>query len=293
MPAEDYRYLPSGCGERQVKKDLSFYHRASQNLIFIHHLKGLIERLKKAGPEILFFRGMSLLGDVYPSVGEREMLDVDILVRERDLGILKKVLKGTGLKETAPGTFDKTGLSLDLHTSFLNPSRTILERSCLNISIDNVFKRSVTKGLDGMKIRIPCPEHLFLSTAIHLQSHSFDSEKGWEDLRRIKKYYALSDEEILTEAKQMGAAGTLYYLSFLRPAFFPAWRGKLSFGDRWILKRIKRGTFNQNFGDLLFLFQSKRKVKALQEIFFPHGISLGVIGNRLRKCLKLLKDTLT
>ncbi|MCJ7663844.1 MAG: nucleotidyltransferase family protein [Desulfobacterales bacterium] len=274
-----------------MKKDLSFYARASQNLIFIHHLKGLIERLKKGGPEILFFRGMSLLGDVYPSAGEREMLDVDILVRERDLGILKKVLKSTGLKETGPGTFDKTGLSLDLHTSFLNPSRTILEHSCLRISIDDVFKRSVTKELDGIKIKIPCPEHLFISTAIHFQSHSFDSEKGWEDLLRIKKYYALSDEEILTEAKQMGAERTPRYLNALRPALFPAWRGKLSFGDRWILTRIKRGRFNQNFGDLLFLFQSKRKVKALQEIFFPRGISLKVIGNRLRKCFKLLKDT--
>jgi hypothetical protein len=276
-----------------VKKDLSFYARASQNLIAIHHLRALLTRLQKAGPEILFFRGMSLLGDVYPSLGEREMLDVDILVRERDLGILKKVLKGTGLKETEPGTFDKKGLSLDLHTSFLNLSRAILERSCLSISIDDVFRRSITKELDGMKMKIPCPEHLFISTAIHLQSHSFGVQKGWEDLRRIKKYYDLSDEEILTEAKRMGAEQTLIYLSFLRPGLFPFWQGKLSLGERWILTRIRKGTFNQNFGDLLFLFQSKRKMKALNEIFFPRGISLKVIGNRLRKCFKLLKDTLT
>ncbi len=274
------------------KKDLAFYTRASQNLIAIHHLKDLLTRLQKKGPEILFFRGISLLGDVYASMGERGMFDVDILVRERDLGTLKKVLKGTGLKETEPGIFDKRGLSLDLHTSFLNSSRAILERSCLRISIEDVFKRSVTKELDGMEIKILCPEHLFLSTAIHLQSHAFDSDKGWEDLKRIKKYYALSDEELLTEAKQLGAEQTLAYLSFLRPVLFPSWRGRLSLGKRWILKRIRGATFNQNFGDLLFLFQSKRKVKALQEIFFPRGISLGVIGNRLRKCLKLLKDTI-
>lgn len=276
-----------------MKKDVSFYARASQNLIVIHHLKDLLTRLQKKGLEILIFRGFSLLGNVYASVGEREMMDVDILVREKDLGRLKKVLKGMGLEEIAPGTFSKPGLLLDLHTSFLNSSRAILERSCLSISLDDVFRKSVTKELDGMEIKIPCPEHLFLSTAIHLQSHSFGSEKGWEDLKEIKKYYGLSDEVILTEAKRMGAERTLYYLNALRPKIFPNWTRRLSLGERWILTRIRKGTFNQNFGDLLFLFQSKRKRKALQEIFFPHGISLKVIDDRLRKSFKLLKDTLT
>jgi hypothetical protein len=294
ISAKDPCYLPSGLRKHQVKKkDLAFYTRASQNLIAIHHLKDLLTRLQKDGPEVLFFRGMSLLGDIYPSMGERGMFDVDILVRERDLGILKKVLKGTGLKETEPGTFDKKGLSLDLHTSFLNSTRAILERSCLRISIEDVFRRSVTKELDGMEIKILCPEHLFISTAIHLQSHAFGSDKGWEDLKRIKSFYGLSDGRILSEAKQLGAEQTLTYLSSLRPDLFPSWRGRLSFGERWILKRIRASNFNQNFGDLLFLFQSKRKGKVLQEIFFPHRISLKVIGDRLRKSLKLLKDTLT
>lgn len=275
-----------------MKKDFFFYKKASQNLILIHHLKDLLTRLQKEGPEILFFRGISLLGDVYPSMGERGMLDVDILVRETDQGKLKKVLKGMGMEEIEPGTFEKKGLLLDVHTSFLNPSRAILEHSCLSISLDDVFKRSDTKVLDGIKIKIPCPVHLFISTAIHLQSHAFGEKKGWEDLKGIKKYYGLSHEEIRSEAHRMGAAKTLAYLSFLRPDLFPSWKKRLSLLERWILKRMRAGNFNQNFGDLLFLFQSKRKGKALQEIFFPRGISLGVIGNRLRKCLKLLKDIL-
>jgi len=276
-----------------VKKDLSFYYtRASQNLIAIHHLKDVLTRLQKKGSEILFFRGISLLGDVYSSMGERGMIDADILVREKDLESLKKVLQGMGMEETEPGNFSKPGLLLDLHTSFLNLSRTILEHSCLSISIDDIFKRSVIKELDGQKIRIPCPVHLFISTAIHLQSHAFGEEKGWEDLKRVQKYYGLSDAEICCEAKQLGAERTLYYLNALRPQIFPNWNWRLSLGERWTLTRIRKGTYNQNFGDLLFLFQSKRKGKALQEIFFPRGISLGVIGNRLRKCLKLLKDIL-
>jgi hypothetical protein len=275
-----------------VKKDLAFYKRTSQNLIAIHHLKDLLDRLRQEGPEILLFRGISLLGDIYPSMGERGMLDVDILVRERHLEQLREVLRGLGCGEAEPGVFSKKRLSLDVHSSFLNPSRTALESSCLSISIEDVFKRSVTKELDGAKIRIPCPVHLFISTAIHLQSHSFGSEKGWEDLKRIKKYSGLSDEAILTETKLMGAEKTLYYLHKLRPQIFPAWKGKLSLAERWILRRIKGGTFNQNFGDLLFLFQSKRKIKALQEIFIPRGISPRVLDNRLRKCLKLLKDIL-
>src|SRR4030043_1757639 len=118
ISAKDPCYLPSGLRKPQVKKKhLAFYTRASQNLIAIHHLKDLLTRLQKKRPGVLFFRGISLLGDVYASMGERGMFDVDILVRERDLGILKKVLKGTGLKETEPGTFDKKGLSLDVHTS--------------------------------------------------------------------------------------------------------------------------------------------------------------------------------
>ncbi len=275
-----------------MKKDLSFYKKASQNLIAIHHLKDLLTRLQKDGPEILFFRGISLLGDAYPSMGERGMIDVDILVREKDQGKLRKTLQGMGMDETEPGNFSKPGLLLDVHTSFLNTSRTILERSCLSISLDDVFKRSVTKELDGQKMKTPCPVHLFLSTAIHLQSHSFRWENGWEDMKRIKKYYGLSDEAILTEAKRMEAERILSYLSFLRPGLFPSWGKRLSLGERWILKKIKEGTYNQNFGDLLFLFQSERKGEALKEIFFPKGISFNSIADRLKKSLLLLRDIL-
>jgi hypothetical protein len=273
-----------------VKKDLVFYKRTSQNIIAIHHLKDLLASLKKKEIEILFFRGISLLGDVYPSMGEREMLDVDILIREKDLAKLKKVLRKMEMEEIEPENFYKKGLLLDVHTSFLNSSRTILENSCLNISINDIFRRSVSKDLDDIKIKIPCPVHLFLSTAIHQHTHAFGEKKGWEDLKRIKKYYELSDTVILSEANRMGAAKTLSYLNFLRPELFPSWERKPSPIEQWILQRIRAGNFNQNFGDLLFLFQSQRRVKALEEIFFPNGISLGVIGNRLKKCLKLLKD---
>jgi hypothetical protein len=275
-----------------VKKDLTFYRRTSQNLITIHHLKDLLARLKKEKLEILFFRGISLIGDVYPTMGERRMLDVDILVRKRDLGRLKKVLQGMAMQEIEPGNFSRPGLFLDVHTSFLNPSRTFLEHSCLSISLDDVFKRSITKKLDNVKIMIPSPADLFLSTAIHQQSHAFGEEKGWEDLTRIRRYYELSDAEILSVAKRIGAEQALAYLSFLRPGLFPSWKKRLSLCERWILRRISAGNFNQNFGDLLFFFHSRRKGKALAEICFPHGISLKVIGDRLRKSLKLLKDTL-
>jgi hypothetical protein len=275
-----------------MKRELSFYQTASHNLILIHHLQEVTKRLKKTGPEVIFFRGISLLGDVYPELGDRPMLDADILVRERDVEQLKDILRGLGWREAEPGVFDRNGLSLDLHTSFLTPIRTALANACLTVSMDEVFQRGITKQLDAIEIKIPCPEHLFISTAIHLQSHSFGSEKGWEDLKRIKEYFGLTDEAIRAEAKKTGAEHTLTYLSFLYSDLFPSWTGKISLGERWILDKIKGGTINQNFGDLLFLLQAKHKGKALQQIFFPQGISLGVIGNRLRKCLKLLRDTL-
>lgn len=273
-----------------MKRELTFYQTASHNLIRIHHLRELVEYLKKKGPEILFFRGISLLGDVYPALGDREMLDVDILVRERDMEHLKKILRDMGLEESDLGAFDKAGLSLDLHTSFLNLSRTTLECSSLTISIEEIFKRNITKELEGLEFKIPCPAHLFISTAVHLQSHSFGSQQGWKDLVRIKEYYGLSDEAIFSEAKKMGAQHTLAYLNFLRPDPFPSWGGRLFFGERWILKRIKGGKVNQNFGDLLFLFRAKQRGKVLREIVFPQGISYRIIVDRLKKSLLLLRE---
>jgi hypothetical protein len=275
-----------------MKRELTFYQTASQNLILVHHLREVIARLKKTGPEVIFFRGISLLGDVYPELGDRSMLDADILVREGDVEQLKGVLRDLGWGEAEAGVFYRNGLSLDLHTSFLTPIRTVLANACLTVSMEEVFQKGITKQVDDIEITIPCPEHLFISSAIHLQSHFFESEKGWEDLTRIQKYYELSDEAVRAEAERMGAGHTLAYLTFLRPDLFRSWREDFSVVERWILKRIKRGTGNQNFGDLLFLFQSKHKGKALQEIFFPKGFSLSIIADRLWKCLKLLMDTL-
>jgi hypothetical protein len=201
-------------------------------------------------------------------------------------------LKAMGLEETDPGVFFKPGFVLDVHTSFLTAIRSNLGKSCLTISLEEVFKRSIPKQLDDIKIKIPCPVHLFISTAFHLQGHSFFWEKGWEDLIKIKQYYDLSDETILSEAQRMGAEHPLYYLSYLRPDLFPSWSNKLSLGEHWILKRIKKGSLNPNFGDLLFLFHAKHKLKSLTEIFFPQGFSLSILFNRIVKCLRLLKDTL-
>jgi hypothetical protein len=276
-----------------MKREPIFYQTASQNLILIHHLREVTKRLKKTGPEVLFFRGISLLGDVYPELGDRSMLDADILVRERDVDQLKDILRELGWHEAEPGVFARNGLSLDVHTSFLTPTRTALANACLTVSMNEVFQQGITKQLDAIDIKIPCPEHLFISTAVHLQSHSFGSEKGWKDLVRIQTYYGLADEAIRAEAKRMGAQHTLTYLSFLRPNPFPSWREHLSFGERWILKRIKGGKVNQNFGDLLFLLRAKKKCMALKEIFFPRGISYRIIVDRLKKSLLLLREIIT
>ena len=273
-----------------MKRDLAFYKTASDNLYKIYHIKLFVDRLKKTGPEILFFHGISLLGNVYPTMGERSLIDVDILVRGRDLGRLKKVLQELGMQEGEPGVFIKMKFVLDIHTSFLTPIRTTLANSCLTITMDDVFNRSIAKQLDDVEIMIPCPEQLFISTALHLQSHAFSWNKGWEDLKRIKQYYNLSNEKLLSETAMMGTERTLYYLTYLRPTLFPAWKKKLTFRERLILNRIKRGAKNENLGDLLFLFQSKRKLKALAVIFFPKGFSLRIIGDRLQKSLRLVRD---
>lgn len=262
---------------------------AAQNLIAIHQIKGLLAHLNE-GPEVLFFRGIALLGDCYPSLGEREMLDIDLLVRDRDAGRLAAILKGMGMQEQGKGNCVRKGVLFDIHTSLLNPTRAILAGSCLDISLDEIFAQGTTKELEGTRIKIPSPPHLFLSTALHLQSHSFASPKGWEDLKRIRGYYGLTDEEIRAEAARLGMTRTLFYLSALRPDLFPSWKGRLSMPEQWILQRIKKGIYNQNLGDLLFLLQSKRKGAALKEIFFPQGFSPEAMVDRLRKAFRLLKD---
>jgi len=101
---------------------------AETSLINRHLLK-ILETLEEALAErnmkVIVFKGAALLNTVYRDPALRPMEDIDLIVREEQLGVLKEILETMGFVQNGlyPYTFSKGILSVDLHRDFISSHR--------------------------------------------------------------------------------------------------------------------------------------------------------------------------
>jgi hypothetical protein len=128
--------------------------------------------LKELEPyPVILFKGFPAAELRYPSPGARDMGDVDLLVRDSDLGPVIERLRQCGYAEYGPGarrldrscffewSFVKEGLELDVHRGWSYPAR-------LAIDYREVFERSLPWPSLGSNARLLIPEDAFLCQAL-------------------------------------------------------------------------------------------------------------------------------
>jgi len=162
----------------ELKAD--YYNSSAQS---IHHescLRRLAESLANRQIPMVVLKGIYLSEFVYRNPALRLMSDVDILVKEEDLGCTQELLTGLGFKlaidvpeEFQPHLYPsrpylRSGASrevLDLH------SRLVL-LDHYHLSSETVWKNSLEAEIFGFPVRILTPEMNFIHIAVHIPSHS-------------------------------------------------------------------------------------------------------------------------
>jgi len=151
-----------------------------RNKSILSDLKWISGLFNKVGIEPVVLKGAAyLLLDLYPSPSTRFLGDLDLLLPESDFPAAIKILISQGYScqnahpvETIIGNayppFRRPhSVEIDLHRSLaLGTAKSLLPGS-------EVLSNSVPKELDGVRLRIPSPEHLIIHHIVHSQIHDF------------------------------------------------------------------------------------------------------------------------
>ncbi|MBV8551221.1 MAG: nucleotidyltransferase family protein [Acidobacteriaceae bacterium] len=161
-----------------------------RNQRILAQARAAIEALNRAGIEPVALKGLAcLLAGIYPDRGTRFLADIDLLVPESDFAASVEILTGLGyspiednpidlaIGHTYPALVRPDSIEIDLHRYLgLGLSRSLLPAA-------EVLRDSVPHEFDGVRLRLPSPEHLVTHHIVHSQIHDFYRQRIWPSLR--------------------------------------------------------------------------------------------------------------
>lgn len=168
-----------------------------RNTRILEEMWTIASLLNQVGIEPVALKGAAfLLTEVYPGRGCRYLCDLDLLVPHLRLAAAAEALEQDGYRQDGrdamarfrhhypqlqrPRAADGSGSApVELHHSLGHDlSRRIL-------SAADVFRGSRVIERNGVRLRVPAPEHLVTHLILHSQVHHCYSERIWPPLRAI------------------------------------------------------------------------------------------------------------
>jgi hypothetical protein len=175
---------------------------SSRNIRILEEMRAIASILNGVGIEPVALKGAAfLLAGVYPKPGCRYLCDLDLLVSHSDLPAAADALERDGYRQDArdamarfrhhypqlqrPFAGGDGSVPVELHHSLGHGvSRRIL-------SGEEVLRGSRLAEWDGVRIRVPSPEHLATHLILHSQVHHSYSERIWPPIRAMYDLAAL------------------------------------------------------------------------------------------------------
>jgi hypothetical protein len=210
--------------------------------------------LRAAGVAAIVYKGQDYLARVYGDLGARSMADVDMLVRQDDLGRAERALIAAGFiadvdcKLIHERKFCKDGVAIDLHHALLQPAR-------MRIDHEELFARATPSPLGHDLLALEPTDALLVhcvnqtvkgyslpaSSYLELQA-LLERADATETLRRAARYQMLS--ALFTSLASLGELGCTQAAALAERIALPA-RRKLALRSimlRFAMNAIARET---------------------------------------------------
>ena len=163
-----------------------------RNRRILDELKSICALLNQNGIEPVVLKGTAhLIAGIYPDQATRFLADIDLLVSGEDFSGTLEALGALGYvsEETDPVEFTighaypplrrPNSAEVDLHRDLgLGSCRSFLSAS-------EVLSASVRQEFEGVRLRVPCPEHLITHHLMHSQMHDSYRDRIWPSLRSL------------------------------------------------------------------------------------------------------------
>jgi len=243
-----------------------------KSLILLGELLKIHEVFKKNAINILPLKGPALAIELYGGVNQRTMVDLDILVREKDIQTAAELLLGMGYQSTHSilPTFISFFSGRDYHSNFHHRNGVIVEihwrfdenKNALPLDILNVFEGTKELTCSGRIIPTLSFENEYLYLSYHGGKHCWAELKWITDLYKINRDKEIDWDVIWELAVKTGNQNSVALSSWclcVLSGCKPTWQ---------IEEHIRN---DENFSKLLpyvlhTLFEDESKVRDLFDI---------------------------
>ena len=152
---------------------LLYLQNAGRNMNLYQGLGKVLEVLGKNNISVIALKGAHLAELVYGNIALRPMVDLDLLVRKKDLPGVEEKLLEVGFSPTAP---QKKMTEIHHHVVFRWPGKEIYievhwdiigSGYPFNVDTEGLWNRARPAVVAGLEILVLCPEDLVLHLCLH------------------------------------------------------------------------------------------------------------------------------
>jgi Uncharacterised nucleotidyltransferase len=204
------------------QQDMTNAHRT---LWLTLELLNIYRHLAARGLEALPYKGPVLAEILYGNVALREFSDLDLLIRSRDLPVVKSALAELGyepslhLSPTAECAYLRSGYEFTFDGAH---GRNLIEIKwqvlpgfySIGFDVADFFNRAVAITVNGQKLRTLCDQDLMLVLCVHAAKHSWMQLSYLCDVAQLARSRALDWAALQAEAARLGIA-RIVAVSFL------------------------------------------------------------------------------
>ncbi|MDD4013986.1 MAG: nucleotidyltransferase family protein [Candidatus Omnitrophica bacterium] len=271
---------------RMSGRVLAVNARAEEEILFLAAV------FEEAGIEPIFIKGAAFLGEIYKTLGLRDLSDIDVLVKEKDFVRASRILEERGFHfQDQTGTregyrtqrlYEKEGhIPVDLHSGFTG--RKVHDRM-MGIDREEVWRTRREIYLKGGRIYTLDLEHTVIYACLHLAAqHSFGGLIWYVDLNEVISRYAreMDWKRVITLAAKYRVKRPLYHaLSFVEnlmdapvpPEVLKNLKHVRRRMDVWVFQKIKHSKRRTDYLAELAMFDTVLdtvKFAALNLVRYP------------------------
>jgi hypothetical protein len=205
------------------------------NMLLLARAEQALDLLAGAGVTPIVLKGLDLLHRLYERIDLRTIDDVDLLVREDQLGAALAVLEQNGW-ETPPEPQKTHYIRSSHHLPMRGPGPihvefelhwNIAQEERYRIDSDGLIERAVPLEIAGRTVSRLEDHDLVAHILVHHLSHYFDRRLKWlVDLQHIVEQPGFSWERVVHKVRQWGAVAasaiSLVHMKKLMPDLIPA-----------------------------------------------------------------------
>lgn len=181
----------------EQRRKLDELHRATQFSAFVwaETLRDTLDAFYRAGLPVITLKGPSLAERLYGDCSLRTCYDLDLLVRESDIGQAERLLEDIGFCPNGGAddyhrAFSRKSINLELHHNVENPY-------AFELNLEGVWSRATSSNFHGAPTFYLAPYDELLYLCLHAVRHRFNRISLILDLSRAFRRLPIAHVDIV------------------------------------------------------------------------------------------------